>query len=264
MRYWIYCVNITKYQECRDELSEKNITVREKPEIESSDVILFIYIIPKPKKVEKCLFARAKFNKYDDMDDGSFLVLLDQVETFDPIDMREIIKNLSQDSKLKSFYRYRVQIKDQFVLINSPIARMIICAIDKISKEIEDEIYKNVLINLQNEELIGNIPMLVILCDNIENLQLESLMSHIFDCDECDKTDNDSILIKLYKTWKSSDITFYKVKQSHARFEDIFFHYLNGKKYYNSDDDASEIEVFYVIDGFYKHCLLIHYNISLL
>jgi len=120
--------------------------------------------------------------------------------------------------------------------------------------------------NINNEQL-GNIPVMIVLCkkslnelisepDNEPNI----LYNHLLNCNICDVTDNDNIRIKLLNLWKDSDILYLETDSEKDEYNSALNAYHNLKNHNPFGDiDKPTIRLLNIIEegNIYNNCMLI-------
>ena len=98
-------------------------------------------------------------------------------------------------------------------------------------QESEDEMYN-----------FGNIPIMVILCDEAKDSlseddnEINIIYNHLTKCKNCDITDNNSgnVLFKLLSNWKKMEIVFINIESDSDEFLRALKAYHSIKKYFNN------------------------------
>ena len=124
---------------------------------------------------------------------------------------------------------------------------------------------KNNVSSEQNNK--GNVPIMIVLCQRgLDELLREPdneskvIFDHMFNCDECDITDNGEIRTKLFINWYKSTIEYSEVDSKDEKFNEALDAYHNLRKYTSSNDTTnSKIKLLNIIeqDHLYNNCMLI-------
>lgn len=118
----------------------------------------------------------------------------------------------------------------------------------------------------------GIIPILIELCENAINefmdvrcVEADIIYSHLFNCDKCDITNNNSntIIFKLRDIWKDMDISYKEIDASYDEYTNTMTAYQSLHKY-TSDRHTNNIKLLNIIDqdDIYNNCLLLECNIT--
>jgi len=118
----------------------------------------------------------------------------------------------------------------------------------------------------------GIIPILIELCENAINefmdvrcVEADIIYSHLFNCDKCDITNNNSntIIFKLRDIWKDMDISYKEIDTSYDEYSNTMTAYQSLHKY-TSDRHTNNIKLLNIIDqdDIYNNCLLLECNIT--
>jgi len=118
----------------------------------------------------------------------------------------------------------------------------------------------------------GIIPILIELCENAINefmdvrcVEADIIYSHLFNCDKCDITNNNSntIIFKLRDIWKDMDISYKEIDASYDEYSNTMTAYQSLHKY-TSDRHTNNIKLLNIIDqdDIYNNCLLLECNIT--